>query len=234
MNCRKARSLLSAFTKNELSHSVNERLVQHLDNCPACKKASVVAEQINQTIRHLPKAELSDDFNMRLFERIHNAPRGVQLESAHLPRNAPSGFVFRIKYAAPVIVAVALLLVTTSFVTTTDRETPENSPRYAMTGDNLPNIQSPHRSSVPYVTGVGLRGLQLQQKTLDSLAERLTLANRNSMFEMLGQQKKANFGRRFGQVPYTRNVMNVRGGANRHYVLPNISTNRSLVNDAAF
>jgi len=212
---------------------VNERLVQHLDNCPACKKASVVAEQISQTIRHLPKAELSDDFNMKLFERIHNAPRSVQIESAHLPRKAPSGFMFRIKYAAPAIVTIALLLVTTSFVTKTDSDNSENGALIAVTSDGSPSVQVPHRSSVPHVARVGIRGLQLEQKMLDSLSERLTLASKNSVLEMLGKQKKEDFGRRFGQVPYTRNV-NVQGGANRHYVLPNISTSRNLVNDAAF
>jgi len=230
MNCRKARSLLSAFTKNELSHSVEEGLVLHLDNCPACKKASIVVEQIGQTIRHLPKAELSDDFNMKLFERIHNAPRDERFESAHMPKKAPSGFIFRIKYAAPVLATVALLLVATSFVTTTEQGDPTNRPGYASSDITAPRVVSDPREEVP-VSRVGLRGLQLEQRMLDSLTD-LVLAGSSTKFERLGEQKKQNFGD-FGQRPFVRNV-SMRGGMNRHYVLPSVSTNRKLVNDAAY
>lgn len=230
MNCRKARSSLSAYTKNELSHSVKERLVQHLDNCPACKKASIVAEQVDQTIRHLPKAELSDDFNMKLFERIHNAPRGERYQSAHMPKKAPSGFMFRIKYAAPVLATVALLLVVTSFVSTTEQGNPVNHPGYASSDIRAPRAVSDPRGEVPS-TRVGLRGLQLEQRMLDSLSD-LVLTGSSMKFQRLGEQKKQSFGD-FGQRPYVRNVGS-NSGMNRHYVLPNVSTNRKLVNDAAY
>jgi len=209
---------------------VKERLVLHLDNCPACKKASIVVEQIGQTIRHLPKAELSDDFNMKLFERIHNAPRGERSESAHMPKKAPSGLMFRIKYAAPVLATVALLLVATSFVTTTERGGPTGNPGYASSDVAAPRVASDPRKEAP-ATRVGLRGLQLEQRMLDSLSD-LVLAGSSTKLERIGEQTKQSFGD-FGQRPFVRNV-SMRGGMNRHYVLPSVSTNRKLVNNAAY
>ena len=110
MNCRKARSLLSAFSEEELSHSVREKLVEHLDACPSCRKESVAADQISGTVKHLPKQELSDNFNMKLFERIHNAPRAGQAESIRMLRAATSAFFYRLKLAVPVISVSGMLV----------------------------------------------------------------------------------------------------------------------------
>ena len=110
MNCRKAQSLLSAFSNEELSHSVREKLLEHLEACPGCQKKSVVARQVGEAIRHLPRRELSDDFNMRLFERIHNAPREAGVEPAHMPKAAPSALFYRLKLAAPIASIAGMLI----------------------------------------------------------------------------------------------------------------------------
>lgn len=230
MNCRKARSLLSAFSEEELSHSVREKLAQHLDACPSCRKESVAADQISGTVKHLPKQELSDDFNMRLFERIHNAPRAGQTESVRMPKAAPSAFFYRLKLAVPVFSVAGMLVLVLTLVTGTTEITPGDHPEVASAIGSAPGVEQTRPVSWGF-HNTGLRGLRLEQAMLESLTVAVAARNR-SILERLGRQQKRDFGT-LNPRSLVRNV-NQRPGNMRHYVLPNVPATRRLAKNAAY
>jgi len=230
MNCRKARSLLSAFSEEELSHSVREKLVQHLDACPSCRKEGVAADQISETVKHLPKQELSDDFNMKLFERIHNAPRAEQAESIRIPKAAPSAFFYRLKLAVPVISVAGMLVLALTLVTGTTEMTPGDRPEVASAAGTAPSVEQTRPVSQGF-QNTGLRGLRLEQAMLESLTVAVSARN-GSILERLGRQQKQDFGM-LSSRSFVRNVSQ-RTGNMRHYVLPNVPSTRKLAKNAAY
>jgi len=230
MNCRKARSLLSAFSEEELSHSVREKLAEHLEACPSCRKESVVAEQVCETVKHLPRQKLSDDFNMKLFESIHNVPRAERTESVRMPKAAPSAFFYRLKLAVPVISVAGMLVLVLALVTGTTEMAPVDYTEVASVAATTPG---PERSA-PASQGfhnTGLRGLKLEQAMLESLTVAVSARN-SSIFERLGRQQKQDFGT-LNSRSLVRNV-NQRTGNMRHYVLPNVPSTRRLAKNAAY
>jgi hypothetical protein len=230
MNCRKARSLLSAFCEEELSHSVREKLVQHLDACPSCRKESVAADQISETVKHLPRQELSDDFNMKLFERIHNAPRVGQAESIRMPKAAPSAFFYRLKLAVPVISVAGMLVLALTLVTGTAEITSGDHPEVASAAGAAPRVEQTRAVSQGF-HNTGLRGLRLEQAMLESLTVAVSARN-GSILERLGRQQKQDFGM-FNSRSYVRNVSQQTDNM-RHYVLPNVPSTRRLAKNAAY
>ena len=230
MNCRKARSLLSAFSEEELSHSVREKLVQHLDACPSCRKESVAADQISESVKHLPKQELSDDFNMKLFERIHNAPRAGQAESVRMPKAAPSAFFYRLKLAVPVISVAGMLVLALTLVTGTAEMNPGDHPEVASAVGTAPSVEQTRLVSQGF-HNTGLRGLRLEQAMLESLTVAVSARN-GSILERLGRQQKQDFGM-LNSRSFVRNVSQ-RTGNMRHYVLPNVPSTRRLAKNAAY
>ncbi len=225
MNCRKARSLLSAYSKGELSHSLRERLAQHLEECPACRKQEASVGQINQALLHLPERKLSDDFNMRLFERIHNAPNGERVRTAHLPRKAPSGLSYWGRLFAPAVGVVGAMVLTLTFLV--PGGTVETTPAFApMSAENPGGTVDRYHSTGEYRPA--LRGFALDHASFDSMA-----TTRNvGFFEQLSRQQKRDFGAYGYYSPMLRNVN--RSGSMRHYVLPTVSPTNKLIKDATF
>jgi hypothetical protein len=230
MNCRKARSLLSAFSEEELSHSVRENLVQHLDACPSCRKENVAADQISETVKHLPKQELSDNFNMKLFERIHNAPRAGQAESVRMPKAAPSAFFYRLKLAVPVISVAGMLVLALTLVTGTTEIAPVDHPEVASAVGSASSVEQTRPVSRGF-HNTGLRGLRLEQAMLESLTVAVSARN-GSILERLGRQQKQDFGM-LNSRSFVRNVSQPNGNM-RHYVLPNVPSTRRLAKNAAY
>jgi len=229
MNCRKARSLLSAFSRDELSHSVKEKLLQHLENCPECQKHKAVADQVSDTVRQLPKHELSDDFNMKLFERIHNENR-VENAPAHMPRKAPSSISYWTRVLAPAAAAAVVVIVALGVMWSEPggNHSPvipqgmASVPVGGIDGDVLPAAASKYQTH--------LKGLSLDRALYDSLTA-VFASKYGNQIERLSQQKKRGFGT-LGPRPLISNV-NQRG-SNRHYVLPTVSPNRRMVRNATY
>lgn len=230
MNCRKARSLLSAFSKGELSHSVKEKLLQHLENCPNCRKEKAVFEQIGQVIKHLPKYELSDDFNMKLFEKIHNAPRAERIEHARMPKAAPSAFAYRMKFVVPLFATVAVLVFSLTFITGTSQVDTGYSPELASI--ETPAVNTDRSEPVSHRSYLsGLRGLKLDQAMLESLKVAVSTHN-GTIFDVLGNERKQEFG-----MLNSRSLVQSAsglGGNMRHYVLPVVSSTTKRSRNTAY
>jgi hypothetical protein len=186
----------------------------------------VVAEQISSTLKHLPKQELSDDFNMKLFERIHNAPRAEQVREARLPKAAPSAFFYRLRLLAPALsLAGVLVIALTLFPGTAEIDT-QSQPGIASVTDNIDTrpVSQGYRPT-------GMRGIRLEDARLESLA--VAIAARNgSIFERLGRQQKRDFGT-FSSGSLMQNVNQQPAG--RRYILPNATSKQQRPpGDAAF
>ena len=232
MNCRKARSLLSAFSKDELSYSEKDKLLQHLESCPGCRKEKELAEQLSKAVSSLPKQELSEDFNMKLFEKIHNVPRSVEATRAHLPRKAPSFIFYRLKQFAPAIAVTAVLALAFTFMVSPDNQiSPGNQ---QITGDNAiqaNDLKMADNSGAVRPVNNGLRGLKLEQSMLESLSVAVSLRN-GRILDILSDEQKAQFGSP-GTWPGIQNVK-TSGPSRSRYVLPMARPDGGLVKKAAY
>ncbi len=225
MNCRKARSLLSAYSKGELSYSMREKLAAHLEECPACRKQEATIGQINQALLNLPKHELSEDFNMRLFGRIHNAPNGERIRTAHLPKKAPSGIIYWGKLFAPAATVIGAMVLTLTFLV--PGATIDTAPGLTPVTAEVQNGTADRQYATNYYRPA-LRGFALDRASLDSMA----MMHRVGYFEQLSRQQKRDFGAYGFDNPMLRNVS--QHGSMRHYVLPTVSPTNKLIKDATF
>ena len=107
MNCRKARSYISAYYDDELSYSTREELLKHIENCTNCQKEMLFQEQVRAGLKAFPREELSDDFNDRLLARIYSAPRTEETKIS----NVPSVLTFRLRSLAPVFAAAGFIII---------------------------------------------------------------------------------------------------------------------------
>ena len=70
MRCRKARSLTSAYSNDELTSRKLTSLRGHLANCAACRQEAALIRSIRLASPTLQSEPLSDDFNQKLLNRI--------------------------------------------------------------------------------------------------------------------------------------------------------------------
>ncbi len=107
MNCRKARSYISAYYDEELSYSTKDELLKHVENCTKCQREMLFQEQVRAGVKSFPTEELTDDFNDRLFARIYSAPR---TEATRIS-SVPTVLSYRLKSIAPVFAAAGVIVI---------------------------------------------------------------------------------------------------------------------------
>jgi hypothetical protein len=77
MNCRDVRELADSFLSGELPAETNQRILSHLDACPACRSDIETRRQLRGTLRtafnRAPDLQPSNEFRDRLRERLHDA-----------------------------------------------------------------------------------------------------------------------------------------------------------------
>lgn len=89
MRCRKVRSCLSAFCKDELAGRRLWAIQEHLDECPDCRRDEAVHKEIDGLVSGLPNHNVTDDFNSRLLEKVVQERMKETRSKAYLPKNAP-------------------------------------------------------------------------------------------------------------------------------------------------
>ena len=107
MRCRKVRSLLSAYSNEELIGQQQVAVREHLSTCAACRKEAAVYASIRQASGELPGIALSDDFNTGLLNRIAQERFSETRTKAYFPRRAP---LVSWRLMAPVLVSAALVV----------------------------------------------------------------------------------------------------------------------------
>lgn len=108
MRCRKVRSYLSAYCKNELSGRRHKAVTEHLEDCPECRREEAVFREISGYRAALPQHRVSADFNAKLLSRIAQERFKKTREKAYLPKRAP---MFTRGQLIPAVASACLVLV---------------------------------------------------------------------------------------------------------------------------
>ena len=108
MRCRKARSYLSAYCREELDSRRQLAVSDHLMGCESCRCEEAVYRQMNEAVSEIPEMAVSDDFNARLLNRIAEERFAETRTKAYMPKRAPL-MIWR--QVVPVAVASCLALI---------------------------------------------------------------------------------------------------------------------------
>lgn len=108
MRCRKVRSCLSAYCKDELSGSRKLAVSEHLSTCSDCRREESEYRSMLEALGQVPAFGVSDDFNNKLFNRIAEERFAETRSKAYLPTRAPLLGWTRL---VPAVAAACLLLV---------------------------------------------------------------------------------------------------------------------------
>ncbi len=88
MNCRKARSYLSASYDGSLNSNLAKEMEAHIRSCKSCEREKLYIEEIVAAARAMPQKHVPEDFNLQLMNRIF-AEQHRPTES-YLPLREPS------------------------------------------------------------------------------------------------------------------------------------------------
>lgn len=132
MRCRKVRSFLSAYCRDELQSNRRRQVSEHLLGCPACRRQEAVCRDMNTASQEMPTLKVTDGFNQRLLQRVAQERFAETRTKAHLPKAAPL-FMWRKLVPAVATACVALLAVIVTLSPSFDG----TSPQYAATESGL-------------------------------------------------------------------------------------------------
>lgn len=220
MNCRKARSYISAYYDDELSYSTKDELLKHVENCTKCQKEMLFQEQVRAGVRSFPREELADDFNDRLFARIYSAPR----TEATRVSNVPTVLSYRLKSMAPVFAAASVIVIAAflafsqfAFIGNSNNDNYANSQKSGLINvrGEVPPLNPP-RDYYPASAGE----LSLSAARLESL--QISAAMKDQ--KMLWDRMRLDAANRFGGFQNRNNDLNQaveeRYNTNRKYLYP--------------
>ena len=104
MRCHRIQKRLAVYQDGEIGGKERERIVAHLEGCPACRSAYAELEQAWQRLEKIPEIQASAGFERRLSERISAVP-----EPRSRWRFPWVSWIYR-AYPAPAMAAVLLLV----------------------------------------------------------------------------------------------------------------------------
>lgn len=126
MRCRKVRSFLSAYCRDELTGRRQAAVSEHLLDCESCRAEEEVYRQMYAATAELPDEPISEAFNARLLDRIAQERFAETRTRAYLPKSAP---LFSWRKAVPVVVSACLaIFAVVSMMPSTDQS---GSPTFA-------------------------------------------------------------------------------------------------------
>ena len=188
MRCRKARSLLSAASSDELSGRLLLSLREHLSSCADCRREAAIYGSIRQAVREVPRPAVKDDFNARLLNRIAQERFAETRTKAHLPHRMPS-LVRRVLVPATTAVMFGLLAAVGLLMTGSNPQGPQMAVVPASMDDSYLTAQpinNPNLSTRTVAAGMtpdwSLAQQVVRAERLDRLTRRLT--NRNGFAEL--------------------------------------------------
>jgi len=109
MRCRKVRSFLSTYCREETPAELSARIKEHLDDCSSCRREEAVHRSLNKVVAVLPQKSTSDDFTARLFQRIGQEGFAEKRTKAYFPRRVPRFGTARLAAVASVAVIILAL-----------------------------------------------------------------------------------------------------------------------------
>jgi anti-sigma factor RsiW len=227
MNCRRARSYISAYYDEELSHSVNKELLQHIENCTSCQKEKLLIEQVRVGLKSIPKDELSTEFNDKLFARIYSAPRTEETRLSVVP----SVLVYRLRMLSPLLAAACVVfLLAWIGISQISILNNDNSGMVQAENQLIQKVNDRPMSPEEKFYRYSNSSLALEVAKFDSLQIATSLQNNRLMFDRLRLEAISNFGG-FNNVNYSsRPTTDGRPNSSWRYVYPvirNAGTNRN-------
>jgi len=223
MNCRKARSYISAYYDEELSHSVNKELLQHIENCTSCQKEKLFIEQVRVGLKAIPNDELSTDFNDKLFARIYSAPRTEETRLSAVP----SALVYRLRMLSP-LMAAACVVFLLAWIGINQVSILNNDDSGIVQAENqlIQKVNDRPISPADKYYRYSNNRLALEVAKLESLQVATSLQNNRLMFDRLRLEAASNFGG-FNNVSYdSRQAADSRYNNSWRYVYPVIRNAR--------
>jgi hypothetical protein len=106
MRCRKVRSFLSAYCREETSPALSAKIKEHLSDCGSCRREEAAYKSMNRLVAGLPRQAVADDFTARLFEKIGQEGFAEKRTKAYFPKRIPRFGMARLAAAASVAVIV--------------------------------------------------------------------------------------------------------------------------------
>ncbi len=106
MRCRKVRSCLSAYCREETSPALSAKIKEHLSECSSCRREEAAYKSMNRLVAGLPHQAVADDFTARLFEKIGQEGFAEKRTRAYLPKRIPRFGMARLAAAASVAVII--------------------------------------------------------------------------------------------------------------------------------
>ena len=103
MRCRKVRSYLSAYCKDELNSRHKLAVAEHLATCASCRVIEADYRHLADAGSQVAQKAVTADFNAKLFERIAQERFAETRSKAYLPKRAP---MFRWRVVVPATVAM--------------------------------------------------------------------------------------------------------------------------------
>jgi len=107
-DCYEFRKLINKLLDNEIDHSEEKKLREHIDNCIDCKKYLERSIKLKKMLSQLPRVKTSKDFNILLRARIRreaNRERNKLFKPFFIPHRA-----VKIAFASVVIIISVLII----------------------------------------------------------------------------------------------------------------------------
>ena len=106
MRCRKVRSFLSAYCREETSPGLSAKIKEHLNECSSCRREEAAYTSMKRLITELPRHAVADKFTARLFQKIGQAGFAEKKTKAYLPKRIPRFGMARLAAVASVAVII--------------------------------------------------------------------------------------------------------------------------------
>lgn len=105
MRCRKVRSYLSAYCRDELNGRRELAISDHLLTCAGCRREEAIFRDLVSAVGEIPAIPVSNDFNAKLLNRIAQERFTQTRTKAYQPKKAP---VFVWRRVVPIAVTACL------------------------------------------------------------------------------------------------------------------------------
>jgi hypothetical protein len=89
MRCRKVRSFLSTYSKEEVSASLTAKIERHLNDCIACRRELEMVRSVQAMVKGMAPRKTSDDFTARVLSRVAQERFAETKSKAYLPGRIP-------------------------------------------------------------------------------------------------------------------------------------------------
>ncbi|MDH3891807.1 MAG: zf-HC2 domain-containing protein [candidate division Zixibacteria bacterium] len=140
MRCRKVRSFLSAYCRDELEGRQRRQVSDHLLACRSCRTQETFYSSLSTASTEISSLKVSNDFNQKLLQRVAKERFAETRTKAFLAREAPLVMWRKVvPVAATACVAVLAFIATMSPVF--DSGTPEYANINNQTGEDYMTVQ---------------------------------------------------------------------------------------------